>query len=464
MRKRSMSLFAEPDVIIDEVLDDELSSDDDDDLTATTNSAVGGAPGNWSTGEKESLLLAIESLLPATDNFSYTRRLKALDWRLVQIAGRSAQDCKEQLMELLKKVRHVRTVRELLGDVRVDLQNPKAPRNTSSYLLFCRDYRRSNPSQGRESMTKWAEAFRQLSAEQREHYEMLAAELRNSDSTDRKQAKLQAELQSAPDTPFTLYCREQVEQRFVTKLQLRSDYSKLPDDEKLVFVRQAVELAKANGSDAIELLSAKEMRLLKAPKTMNGYNLFMREYYQGNANTTSTDMSKRYRELSEAERNDFKVRAARLKEEFKEPTIKPKAAVNKVIKSEGETFDKPKSKKNAANGVAVAEELPSPIRKPDTPGKKVKKLLQTSLNFSGKSLAESTLLQPMATPEKKHSKRKSNGDEAVVDEQRTPVNTAGRRSIKLESSSETDTSSAKKRRIKTEKPRVVMVEPAKVPT
>lgn len=328
MRKRSMSIFTEP-VKHDE--DGTASSDDDDDNIAVSGAKplaiTNGETSNWTLEEKRTLLQAIEEQLPEEDTISYTRRLKTLKWETICINGREEQDCKLQLMVLLKKIRHVRSLRELFGDVHQKLDNPRETKK-SAYSLFCADFHRdrpqvTGPTNGRRLFTDMAEAFRNLAPEERQRYDAEAAastsrSKKTGMTAERKLAELLAELEKQPGTPFNMFCRDEVAQGRYGKMQMRSDYAQLTDEQRIVYVRRAAVEAQAKAVDPITVLTTKEFKLLKtggeAKKTITAYNLFVRQFYQDNANASFHDVSKAYRELAADQKVDLKAKVARLKE------------------------------------------------------------------------------------------------------------------------------------------------------
>lgn len=450
MRKRSMSIFAEP----ISVEDDEDNQDDASDTEPTTTAGAAGAgvaDGAWTADEKHTLIATIEEQLPRDDNQSYTRRLKTLDWNCVQLPGRTERDCKEQLMLLLKKLRHVRSLSELCGDVHRYIDNPpQSAAQNSAYHFFCADYRKANPGQGKGTFSEWGAAFRALTPEQRQKYDEMAAAARKGDEPKR----LQRELEAATATPFILFCRAELERTgTLNKVALRQEFGKLSDEERMPWIRAALAQAQQDGVESFQVLSTKELKLVKnKPKQMTGYTLFIKEQYAsvegGRGNQSLADVSRMYKELSAAQKLIYKKRAAAVvKEEGKaagdaaKPAKKAPAQAFLSVQLAAETPPAKKLKQtklvsDAGGEAANAEEkLLTPLKRQPAP--------YAQLDETDAFLRSPPPRQP---GELSSRKRKSNGETPVVDTLSPSANST-RRSIKMESSSETETtSSAKKRR------------------
>lgn len=463
-----MSIFAEPVNVDDEEFstDDEQATAADNTTTTTTNEQ---ATGEWSVDEKRALLKAIEAQLPPADDVSYTRRLKTLDWALIQVAGRTEQQNKLQLMQLLKKIRHVRSLTELFGDVHAVLDKPTLPRSKNAYILFCAEFRARRPDL-KLSVTELAQRFRELSAEERSVYDDAANAANSENKPERKRKELLRELDAQLGTPFNLFCRAELAQGKYVKQQMRSDFARLTDEEKLPFVRSALEQAQAAGVDSFSVLTTKEIRMLKTQaqtKPLTAYNLFVREFYaNGAGNATLVGASHAYKELSTDAKRVLQERAAAISgADVPEPKVKSKskkaAAATETTATTPTTkaAKKPtKSKLTAANGMAGQPTIESLL----TP---LKKRTDAVDGASGSGSAKLLLHSPRSVPALDSGrKRKSNGGDAttvLADGLTPPTANSTRRSIKMESSSETDSASKKRKSIKEERTRIP--EPERVP-
>lgn len=452
LRKRSFSIFA----------DDVISSEDEGAATDTKAHSGGGGEANddtdsgWSVTEKRALLQAIEQQLPDDDTISYTRRLKSLKWEQIQLDGRTEQECKIQLMVLLKKIRHVRSLRELFGDVHQRLDNPRDAKK-SAYSLFCADYFRDRPAggttNGRRLFTDMAEAFRNLAPAERQRYDDEAGASRSKGrsggvSHERKCAELMAELERQPGTPLNMFCREEVAQGRTAKMQMRSDYAQLDDEQRIVYVRKAALEAQAKAVDPTTVLTTKDFRLLKTgsdpKKSLSMYNLFVREFYQTNTHASFHEVSKAYRELPSDKREVLREKAAQLQ-----------------LDGAAATSGAKKSKKSVESAATVTPK---------------KALVQTSLQFAtppSKRAFDKTADSVDGTKADGTSarKRKSNGKAADDcnggDDSIQAVSPIGNstRNIKQESNSESESSARKRKRIKkeTSPKKTTMIEPDSIP-
>lgn len=88
----------------------------------------------------------------------------------MKIGEKSINECKRRLQFLIKKIRHVRTLGEILSDVdleRVDVKKPK-----SAYALFCEEMKNGDLDlNGNNFFKEASERFKKLSPSKRDFYE-----------------------------------------------------------------------------------------------------------------------------------------------------------------------------------------------------------------------------------------------------------------------------------------------------
>lgn len=426
-----MSIFTE-NVNVDD--DEDLSSDEEPTGTNQLNA-------DWTVDEKRALVHAIEAQLPANDSITYSRRLKSIKWQSVNLPGRSEQDCKVMLMQILKKIRHLRTLGELLGDVHVALTNPRPTYSKNAYNLFCAEYRAQRPDR-KIAVTELGQLFRNLPLVERQRFDEQAAAANSKELPQRKRAALLRELEGQPKTPFNLYCRAELETGRFEKQKMRTDFARLNDEEKLPFVKQAMSMAQEAGRDSFEVLSTKEIRMIRqSVKPPSAYNLFVKEYFANAVgNVTMMDVSRAYKELQPDSKKELQERASKMKDNAAPTAINSK----KTPDAESATVEEPRVKKAKKTKTTTENEFTQPK-------------LETTLTPVKSKRSD-------AVDGDSGRKRKSNGNSALDHALSSPMANSTRfTSIKMESSSETESVVNKRRKsIKSEKSRIA--EPERVPT
>lgn len=88
----------------------------------------------------------------------------------VKVGDKTVKECKRRLMFLIQKIRHMRTLGEVLSDVdleRVDVKKPK-----SAYALFCEEMKNGDLRlNGNNFFKEASERFKKLTPDKRDFYE-----------------------------------------------------------------------------------------------------------------------------------------------------------------------------------------------------------------------------------------------------------------------------------------------------
>jgi len=128
--------------------EDQEHDDEQDELSAANAS-------NWSMDEKIELLRQVDEQIPKID-LSYSRTLSKMDWTKFEVGTHSAEDIKAQVHWLIKPVRKIRSLREVIGDCNsASLQKshedmPKRPM-TAYNLFFKEKFHKVKEKLGNES-------------------------------------------------------------------------------------------------------------------------------------------------------------------------------------------------------------------------------------------------------------------------------------------------------------------------
>lgn len=127
----------------------------------------------------------------------------------IQAAGRTPNECKHKLEQLLNKVRHVRTLNECLEDVETMNKMPKM-RVRSVYSRVLMKLAAEDLPKGTQLFSEASERLKNLSSEERAKLEAQVAHEREMLAIQRKANKLQHKLDTEPITPYSLFCKSEL--------------------------------------------------------------------------------------------------------------------------------------------------------------------------------------------------------------------------------------------------------------
>lgn len=164
---------------------------------------------------------AVSLQLPKIDKYSCFKRLKALDWSQINVDGHTSDESKLQLAIMVKKIRHIRTLPEVLDDVKAVIEKgPCGIKPQSAFSLFCKFIKTQNPNlKGKNFFKEASIMFKALSAGDRAVYER---EADNQKKTYEVNKKLDAEkkIDQRIPTPFLMYCKQQMAEGQTSKWAL----------------------------------------------------------------------------------------------------------------------------------------------------------------------------------------------------------------------------------------------------
>lgn len=161
----------------------------------------------WSTEDQKKLIEDVTAQLPKSDGISWVRRIKKLDWKKVSIENRTAQECQDQLEKMIKKIRHVRNLDEVLCEVKVNLENPLYVRPQSAYNLYCKFLITQKPDMKGKNFFQEASAnFKKLSPDERAVFESESTKQKDLYVLEKKKVNC-AKMDEKTPTPFVLFCK-----------------------------------------------------------------------------------------------------------------------------------------------------------------------------------------------------------------------------------------------------------------
>lgn len=265
----------------------------------------------WSKDETVKLMASIKAQLKERDTYSYIRRIQLLNWDKIKIGEKSTNECKHRLQFLIKKIRHVRTLGEILSDVdleRVDVKKPK-----SAYALFCEEMKNGDLDlNGNNFFKEASERFKKLSPARKDFYEK---ESRRQSLIYKQQCPKGTRRKRTDLTPFMLYFKHN-EKSETDKDKLKRQYNTLDDSEKLIWIQKAI-TAYEDG-DFEKILSKDEYSLFKGePKQpMNAFNFFIKKLSTEQKVDFKTAVQA-YRSLSKEEKDTFIEMSRKAKIQYK---------------------------------------------------------------------------------------------------------------------------------------------------
>lgn len=128
------------------------------------------------------------------------------------MADKTGAQCKAHLEYMFKKLRHMRSVAELMADPCFNPTLSIKKRSPSAFNVFCNELRKEpDMPRGKEFLKKAAERYRALMPDER-------VELVESAKTEKKVIKakhslesLLLDLEAQPITPFIQFCKAEVQ-------------------------------------------------------------------------------------------------------------------------------------------------------------------------------------------------------------------------------------------------------------
>ncbi|XP_064480273.1 nucleolar transcription factor 1-A-like [Ornithodoros turicata] len=382
----------------------------------------------WSTEELNQLLQNLEKCLPANDTVKYTTMVEKVDWEKVRFSTYSAAQCKEKWSQLMQKLRRYRTLTDLVTDAHAWLlqplgtgggrrqNNPALPKKplTPYFRFFVEKrakYARENPDLSMSQLSKLLSSkYQQLSDKKKQKYK---------DSYDKEKVLYDAEMKEfkkehpeefpepvakpqkvqqplKPQPPFKLFAAERMKRPEFEKMEkkevqeeLRKQWANLSDGKRLKWIRRAVQAQNQYQEEVAEcpglkltnpkpILSKAEQEFKdkcegKPQRPPNsGYSLFsrimLRQLKNVPAKEKMAEISRLWKALATAERDDYNKQAVKANAKYKEKyaTYLSNLPEEERIKLENEALAKSSGGKKTAspaqevNGVTVGDENQPP--------------------------------------------------------------------------------------------------------
>lgn len=95
----------------------------------------------WNTDDDRALMEKVKAVSNsnASDRTSYKTRLKQIDWKEIAFKTYSPKDCKHRFDSHLRRVRHFRTLNEMIVDMQANIKNKRAAEGLSGYHIFVKE-------------------------------------------------------------------------------------------------------------------------------------------------------------------------------------------------------------------------------------------------------------------------------------------------------------------------------------
>lgn len=162
----------------------------------------------WTLEDQKKLIDDVAAQLPKTDRTSCFRRIKTIDWEKISIENRTSVECQDQLNKLIKKIRHVRNLNEVLCDAKVNLEKgPLSVKPQSAYTLYCKYLiQQKADMKGKNFFQEASANFKKLSDAERSVFERESTKQKELYVLEKKKVT-DAKMDELTPTPFVLFCK-----------------------------------------------------------------------------------------------------------------------------------------------------------------------------------------------------------------------------------------------------------------
>lgn len=117
-------------------------------------------------------------------------------------------ECQDQLAKMIKKIRHVRNLNEVLSDVKINLEKgPTSVKPQSAYTLYCKHIiQQKADMKGKNFFHEASLSFKKLSDDERAVFERESTKQKESYLLEKKKVS-EAKMDELTPTPFVLFCK-----------------------------------------------------------------------------------------------------------------------------------------------------------------------------------------------------------------------------------------------------------------
>lgn len=158
--------------------------------------------------EQKKLIEFVSAQLPKIDRESCFRRIKKIKWEDISIENHTTTECQDELAKLIKKIRHIRNLNEVLSDVKVNLEKgPLAIKPQSAYTLYCKHlFQQKADMKGKNFFHEAANSFKKLSDDERAVFERESTKQKQLYILEKKKLT-EAKMDELTPTPFVLFSK-----------------------------------------------------------------------------------------------------------------------------------------------------------------------------------------------------------------------------------------------------------------
>ncbi|XP_063749480.1 nucleolar transcription factor 1-like isoform X2 [Eleginops maclovinus] len=283
--------------------------------------------------------------IPSKDKKStYIKGLKHVDWKEVAFNPFTPEACKKKWGEILQKLQKIRTLSELIVEAEDIFSNPL--QNTKNHPEHPK---RPSPPNATFCEENWARCCTK-------HPNMKQSKIMR---------RLSKKYQALP---------EKEKAQYVEKFNLETvEYQKKMKEFRKQYITSPNKKRKKLSDDSTDQVQGKEqtedVECLPPKPPTNGYNIFCKEqrmFMMGlPTNAYTTVWAQRWRDLTDTEREQYKLRCKEMKREY---TVKLNEYLQTVDKEEQQKFLKEKGLKRPKEQKPVvrkvAKKIPGEPRKP----------------------------------------------------------------------------------------------------
>ncbi|KAK7045912.1 hypothetical protein SK128_028550 [Halocaridina rubra] len=194
----------------------------------------------WSREEVLCLIGNVRQALQPGESAYYMKSLTSLDWDSIACEDRSADDCKQKLMTILKKLNKYKSLTTLMTEAESLLHMPDSvmPARDRFVREFLKHRRNKDNSLGKDALAEANAEWAALSLGEREKYE---AEYREENE---EQRKLQDLPPSLPRIPIAIYIDLETEKMknksIVVRKKLSKMFNELDLEDKIPFIHKSI--------------------------------------------------------------------------------------------------------------------------------------------------------------------------------------------------------------------------------
>ncbi|XP_056901602.1 nucleolar transcription factor 1-like isoform X2 [Takifugu flavidus] len=270
--------------------------------------------GDWTTQNIQRLLAELKRSVPEKyKTCSYIAGMKSIQWENVAFPPFSAEACQTKWGEILWKIRKIRSLTELINEAEETFTNPINQVHYTKDKPLLQDFNRKT------------QVCREQHQDSGCRKRMKTNEFCVSIAEDEQPSKDLLSVKP-PSTGYNLFCKEQMKHMSgVSKksisVVLAQRWKALTENEKKEYCARCKEMKREYAFDIGVLTNTPKCEeLLPARPPQTGYNLFCKEQVNHITGVPKkmycTVLAKRWKELTEKQRQEYSVRCRELKRQY----------------------------------------------------------------------------------------------------------------------------------------------------